>query len=708
MPAQCTVCLTDNPEGISYCIACGSTLNLQGSSSAYQVSPDSLPTSSGYHLPVRTLLKQGQYQIEKLLGEGGFGITYQGTYIPNSAQIAIKELWPEKAARQNNIILWPNSITPVQKQQQKNKFKLEASNQHQCNHPNIAQIYDWFDENDTVYIIMEFIPGNSLHKVLKDEGRLSENRAISYFLQVAHALQHVHQQNFLHRDIKPDNIIITPDDKAILIDFGAAKEFIAGQTRTMSVTLSPCYAPLEQYSYRSKRYPATDFYAFCASLYEVLTGELPADSPQRANNNSPDPLIPPRQICPQLSPLIEKVILTGMKMDIGERFQSADELIDSLNGKFTSPLQRQAKNLAKQGKLADAVSAYDKCLVNEPDNEAATLEKSLILLHLNNPQAEITVQQAIRLNPNNGIAYGILGLHHCNQGDWTEAVKHLQKATSLSPTILWIQVNLSWAFGKSNNWTSAEASISQALSLDPNSSFVLGVKSWIAYHDQQWKNAISAASQAIFKAKANPTYDNQKLNKWLYPYLISALERQQSRDIERRIEEFNTQYPDNALAWGIKGWYATLDDAWSNALTCFQEACKHNPVPGWVLIDYAIVQEHLNNIPGAIQTYEAFRQTLPPHPLIEFRLGTLLAQEGQWASAKSHLQTAVQLKSDYAEAYHNLGWVMLNIKTPDGQVTHSRELMFAYRKAIELYKHQNQTYQAQTIQQAFQKAGVVI
>jgi eukaryotic-like serine/threonine-protein kinase len=195
MSILCPNCVNDNPDATQICVYCGSFIAATGSSTSF------------LHLPTGSTLKQGQYQIEDLLGEGGFGITYKGTYLANGAPVAIKELWPEKGSRQSNKVMWPNSITPQQKFQQLSKFKLEASHQQKCSHPNIAQVYDWFDENDTCYIVMQFISGKPLSKIFKEEGILQENRVTRYFIQITEALKIVHQNQFLHRDIKPDNII---------------------------------------------------------------------------------------------------------------------------------------------------------------------------------------------------------------------------------------------------------------------------------------------------------------------------------------------------------------------------------------------------------------------------------------------------------------------------------------------------------------------
>ena len=695
MSIQCPTCLTENTDDAINCIACGTALT-------------NTINSSAYHLPSGALLKQGTYQIEKLLGEGGFGITYKGICLQNSAEVAIKELWPEKAARIGTTVTWPFSITPLERQHQLNKFQLEASCQYQCIHPNIARIYDWFEENGTAYIVMEFISGQSLYQILKNEGILDENRVKSYFIKIAEALKVIHDKNLLHRDIKPDNILIDDTDRAVLIDFGATKEFIAGQTREMTAILTPGYAPLEQYSPRGKRFAATDIYALCASMYELLTGNLPA--PAINIVNSSEKLIPPRQLSSNLSPLIERVILTGMQLKVEDRIQSADELIAALNGNFISPSQKRAQDLVKKGKLAEAVLAYEKYLKNEPTNGDAAVELALIQMHLDDVQAEVAAKNAIQLKPNDGRGYGVLGLVNCRKSNWAEALRNLQQAVNLSPTEAWIQTNLAWALGKSGNWQQAEITLKKALQLDANCTFALGLQAWIAVNQQQWKSGIRTATQAIFKSKQSSSRNSQELQRWVYPYLIIALEKavvtKQSNDVERRIQELIAQVPSNSFAWGFRGWKQAIQGLWIDAIYNFEQASRKSQVPGWILINQGITQENLQNLPAAIQVYESYIQKFSPHALVLFRLGTLYGQTGEWKKAKSHLEKAVQLRSDYAEAYHNLGWVLLNIKDNNGQVENFREILSAYRKAAGLYNQQQKVALCQGIKQAFLAVGI--
>ncbi|MGF1480053.1 MAG: protein kinase [Cyanophyceae cyanobacterium] len=304
--------MAENQVNAAICIACGVALNANQHS---------------YLLPSGSFLQQ-KYQVEKVLGEGGFGITYKAIDVVHSRPVAVKESWPEKAIRQGTTIVWPPTVTPHNRQLQLKQIATEATYISRCHHPSIVRVYDCFEANNTAYVVMALITGQPLSQLIK-ASPLPNQQVKRYFIQLAEALKAIHQVNLLHRDIKPENIIIDGQDRAILIDFGSTKEFIAGQTRKMSVTLTPGYAPLEQYSYESKRWPATDIYALCASMYEALTGKLPAPATERFASEA---LIPPRHLAPHIDPLLEQVIWTGMSMRVQERFQTADELLKALTG----------------------------------------------------------------------------------------------------------------------------------------------------------------------------------------------------------------------------------------------------------------------------------------------------------------------------------------------------------------------------------------
>jgi len=495
-------------------------------------------------------------------------------------------------------------------------------------------------------------------------------------------------------------------DRAVLIDFGATKEFIAGLTQEMSRTLSPGYAPLEQYSYRSKRYPATDIYALCASMYELLTGQVPTPATDRANQ---DPLIPPRQLRSDLSAHMERVLLTGLNMRVEDRFQTVDELLDALDGKFVSPQLKRARELVEQSKLPEAVKVYETCVDVEGNTEAA-IELALVQLYLSDTHAEQAAHQAIQLKPSDGRGYGVLGLLDCRRSRWADATQHLSQAAHLASSEAWIQANLAWALGKSERWQEAKLAAETAIQLDANCTFAQGVKAWISSNLQDWKEAIRSAKPAIFQSKKMVSRESQELRRWVYPHLLMALDRailtQGSQDVERCLQEFMGQFPDSAFAWGFKGWQAASQGEWAAAQTSFQQASRQPQVPDWIWRNLGVIYEQAQNIPEAIQVYQACRQQLPKSFFAHFRLGTLVAQQGQWTQAIALLEQAIELDPNSAPAHHNLAWALFQLKDEDGQVQDTHKLFLTYRRAIELYEQQREVAIGQTIRQRFQVAGV--
>ena len=701
---ECPVCFADNADSEMTCGTCGASLIDESNSSS--------STSSPLHLPHNSLLKQGKYKIEKSLGQGGFGITYKGIDTTISKEVAIKELFPDSSARKGTTLLWASSITPQEKRKELQSVRNEAESIFKSKHPNIVQVFDQFEENDTAYIVMELVNGESLLSVLKREKKLPESRVKEYFLKLADALKSLHAVGLLHRDIKPENIILNQQDNPILIDFGNAREF-SSKTKKMTVALSELYAPPEQRSSTARFAATLDIYSLCALAYELLTGQLPAASIDRAMtliSSNIDPLTRPSKIV-SISPYMEQIVLTGLNFKAEERFQSCEELIDALNGRFISPKLKQARELVSQNKLSHAVLAYDKCLNSEPHNGEAAIELAQVQIYLDDAQAEIAAQKAIQLKSNDSRGFGVLGLIQCRKGNWNEAVKNLQQATNLSPQLGWIQANFAWALGKTGNWQKASESVSVALQLDSDNPFTLGLQAWIAGNQQDWKPAIRSARQAIYKAKQTNYSNLQKLQEWVYPCLILALERavvtKQAGDVERCLQEFMAQVPNSSFAWGYAGWQQARQQLLTEASTNLDEAVRKSGVPTWVLCDRAIVYETMNNLTKAIQAYEAAIQINPNDAFLSFRLGTLVARQGDWLKAKPYLEKAIQIRPDYAEAHHNLGWVLLNIQKQDPQSKQIRQLQSAYSRAVELYSIKQNSF-ADSIKRSFSAIGVEV
>ena len=701
----CPSCLHENAPGVNSCVVCGTALTS---------TPTTAPSSvSGLHLPMGTLLKQGCYKIEKVLGQGGFGITYKAIYCPNSALVAIKELWPENGYRHGQSVVWPPSTTLEDRKEQVEKFKLEAAYLQRCNSPNIAKVYDCFEENSSIYMVMEFIDGVPLSSLVVNQNCLQENKVIEYAKQIANALVVVHQNNLLHRDIKPENIMLDSSDRAVLIDFGTAREFIAGKTGDLTQLLTPGYAPFEQYSKNSKRYAASDIYALCASMYELLTGELPSGAVERAtafSGGAPDPLTPPRQINSLISPHLEKVILMGMHFRVEERIQTAEELINAFDGKLVSPLHQKAKDYVSKGDLNNAISTYETCLEREPDNGEATVELALVLVYMDEERAVTVAQRGMQLKPQDGRSHGVSGLVSCHRYQWNNAVQQLEQGIRLSPKEAWIHANLAWAFGQQGNWESAERTIQQGLQLDPNSTFALGLKAWISFHKKQWRFVIQAGTQAIFKSQQEGSRMAMALQAWVYPFTIAALDKVTTKkggDVKRRLRNFVTQVPNNAIALGFQAWYEYRDRNLNACRQSLELACKCGEIPDWVARDRGLIDEHLNDFPSALEWYKHRHQEIPQDAWICYRLGTVLARLNQWQDAKGYLEQAVKQDPNLAPAYRNLGWVLSNLLTVDGKIQSVQDLMAAYRQALALYEVQDMN-EAQQIRAMFQAIDILL
>jgi len=242
-----------------------------------------------YELESGSTLQGGKYRIEGVLGRGGFGITYRGSTTTKvsgelgemavKTPVAIKEFFMNtlNARDDSGVVTSPTQGSQDQVKQFRTKFIREARNLSGMRHPNIINVSDVFEENGTVYYVMRYLSGGSLADEVKQAGRMSEDKAVTYIRQLGSALSYLHSRKMCHLDVKPGNVLINDDGEATLIDFGIAKVFGSdGQALTDSpVTYTTHYAPLEQYQGLSDFSPQTDLYSLGATLYYLVTGQNP-------------------------------------------------------------------------------------------------------------------------------------------------------------------------------------------------------------------------------------------------------------------------------------------------------------------------------------------------------------------------------------------------------------------------------------------------
>lgn len=268
----------------------------------------------------------GRFEIEGVLGKGGFGIAYVARDIVRKDLAAVKELAPAGSIRQGALLSFDEELGNGHRLRQ--SFLQEARHLSRLTCPGILPIRAVFTENGTAYYATDFLADAlTLEKVLIREGRLDAEGAMDILFQLLETLEVVHGKNIVHRDIKPNNILISPKGQAFLIDFGSAREWHADSATTHTVLYTPGYAPLEQLSERGRRGPATDIYAFCATAYRMLTGTTPLPSPDRADGTE---MVPLATLRPDVEPAVAAAITRGLAVKYHDRPQTVAEFRELL------------------------------------------------------------------------------------------------------------------------------------------------------------------------------------------------------------------------------------------------------------------------------------------------------------------------------------------------------------------------------------------
>lgn len=313
---QCFGCMEYYEDSMHVCPHCGYEEGTM-SQESFQLRPG--------------IVLKGHYLLGKVLGYGGFGTTYLAWDETMRRTVAIKEYLPTVFATrgtERTMVTVYGGEKAEQFDKGRQQFLEEARKLARfTGHESIVGVYDFFEENGTAYIVMEYLDGETLTDYLRRERRMTFEAALRVITPILKALQDVHKEGIIHRDIAPDNIRITKDGKIKLLDFGAAREASVNHSHSLSVIYKPGYAPEEQYQSRGEQGPWTDVYALAATFYRMITGIKPAPALERLVN---DTLVPPSELGVRITKNQETALLNALNVRRENRTQSAEAFLQEL------------------------------------------------------------------------------------------------------------------------------------------------------------------------------------------------------------------------------------------------------------------------------------------------------------------------------------------------------------------------------------------
>ena len=320
----------------------------------------------------------GRYTVEGVLGQGGFGITYLGMDELHKKKVAIKEFFPQGIVTRNIEYEDTVTVTLVGEKENydkgKERFLKEAQTMAMFSKDKgIVKALDFFEINNTAYIVMEYLEGVTLKQYLRENKRIVAEDLVELLVPLIEALDEIHSQGLIHRDISPDNIMVLPDGRIKLMDFGAARDYTEFGEKSLSIVLKPGYAPPEQYQTHGVQGPWTDIYALCATMYKCITGENPPDAIERVMD---DHLKKISAFGIPVLPQIEEAIIKGMSVAANDRYQNVGDFCEDLYGGYEENSEPEAEESQAEPVVAEAnvETKMDMLTEESPQSKYPTTE----------------------------------------------------------------------------------------------------------------------------------------------------------------------------------------------------------------------------------------------------------------------------------------------------------------------------------------------
>jgi len=619
----CTTCGAANQDQDAFCFACGKPLQTATPLPQYPVAGSASNTLTGLLTP-NHLLNQ-RYRILSQLGKGGFGAIYKA----EDAQLGNRLLAVKEMSQ--------SGLSPQEIIEATENFKREALLLASLTHPNLPSIYDYFSEAGRWYLVMDFIEGETLEEHLnkEPEGRLSVEETQRIGIQLCMVLDYLHgrQPPIIFRDLKPTNIMMTPDSHLYLIDFGIARHFKPGQAKDTIAFGSPGYAAPEQYG-KAQTTARSDIYSLGATLHNLLTGiDL---------SLSPFQFAPLQQQGRPIPPGLESLIMQMLEMNEGKRPESM------------IVIKQQLQSIDRQHPTG----------------------------HINVPQAHVSTQPGTSssnpLPPTQTYSAGaiqhlvtlkIVGDTYLNTKRYQEALLAFEQAIQLDPNDAVIYNDKGYILSKLERYEEALTACEQVIRLD--SDFVL------AYHTQGDvlsilecnEEALAAYEQAIRLDPAYADAHNGKGN------ALSGLERYE--EALAAYEQAIRLDPDNADAHNGKGNVLDELERCEEALAAFEQAIRLDPDDAIVHYNKGNILSELGRYEKALAAYEQAIRLDPDDALAYNGKGNALDDLNRYEEALVAYEQAIIQDPDYALAYFNKGNVLEHLGR-------SKEAQQAYKRARQI------------------------
>ena len=323
----CLHCMKRLPDKASLCPFCGQSPRFDNE--PHQLRPG-------------TVLG-GKYLVGEAIGEGGFGITYIGMDLYLHMRLAIKEFYPFGFAARNhtagNQVTWSRQTKEVFFREDMDRFLMEARSIARFHgDPNIVEVKNFFKENNTAYIVMEYLDGMNLNRRVSKQGPFEASEAFELFLPLMYSMVKMHEAGVLHRDIAPNNVRLLSTGTLKIMDFGSARYYAGRKDKSLSVLYKEGFSPIEQRMTKGEQGPWTDIYGLCATLYFCITGKIPEDS---LNRLQVDGLVKPSKMGVSISSSLEKVLLWGLAVYPKDRCQTMADLIRATERALTEKREKE-------------------------------------------------------------------------------------------------------------------------------------------------------------------------------------------------------------------------------------------------------------------------------------------------------------------------------------------------------------------------------